>query len=61
MTLIDHFHAASSSSKHSAINMGRYHFFDESPNDYNFMDEDLGLTTDKSDLTSMISTTSWRS
>jgi hypothetical protein len=24
-----------------------YHFFDESPNEYSFMDEDLGLITDE--------------
>jgi hypothetical protein len=39
-----------SSKKHSAINMGRYHFYDESPNDCSFMDEDLGLTTDESNF-----------
>jgi hypothetical protein len=50
MALIDHFHAAPSSSMHSVINMGRYHFYDESPNEYSFMDEDLGLTTDESNL-----------
>jgi hypothetical protein len=27
--------------------MGRYHFYDESPNEYSFTDEDLGLTTDE--------------
>jgi hypothetical protein len=39
-----------SSKKHAAIKMGRYHFYDESPNDYSFMDEDLGLTTDESNF-----------
>ena len=48
--LFDHFHAMPSSSKHLAINMGRYHFYNESPNEYSFTDEDLGLTTDESDF-----------
>jgi hypothetical protein len=26
--------------------MGRYHIYDKSPNEYSFMDENLGLTTD---------------
>jgi hypothetical protein len=39
-----------SSNNHAVINMGRYHFYDESPNDYCFTDEDLGLTTDESDF-----------
>jgi hypothetical protein len=39
-----------SSSKYLAINMGRYHFYHESLNEYSFMDEDLGLTTDKSNF-----------
>jgi hypothetical protein len=43
-------HAMPSSSKHLAINMGRYHFYNESPNEYSFTDEDLGLTTDKSNF-----------
>jgi hypothetical protein len=30
--------------------MGRYHFYDESPNKYSFTDEDLGLTTDESNF-----------
>ena len=30
--------------------MGRYHFYNESPNKYRFTDEDLGLTTDESDF-----------
>jgi hypothetical protein len=34
--LFDHSHAMLSSSKHSAINMGRYHFYNESPNEYSF-------------------------
>jgi hypothetical protein len=46
-TLIDHFHATPSRTEHSVINMGRYHFYDESPNEYSFTDEDLGLSTDK--------------
>jgi hypothetical protein len=48
--LIEQFHMMPSSKKHSAINMGRYHFYDESPNDCSFMDEDLGLTTDESNF-----------
>jgi hypothetical protein len=39
-----------SSSKHPAINMGRYHFYKESPNEYSFMNEDLGPTADESDF-----------
>ena len=39
-----------SSNKHVVINMGRYHFYDESPNEYSFTDEDLGLTTDESNF-----------
>jgi hypothetical protein len=31
-----------------AINMGRYHFYNEFPNDYCFQDEDSGLSTDES-------------
>jgi hypothetical protein len=49
-TLIDHFHATPSSSKHSVINMGRYHFYNESPHEYSFTDEDLGLSTDEPDF-----------
>jgi hypothetical protein len=41
MTLLDRFHAMPSSSKHSAISMGRYHFYEESPNEYSFTNEDL--------------------
>jgi hypothetical protein len=37
-------------SSHSLINMGRYHFYNESPNEYSFTDEDLGLTTDESNF-----------
>jgi hypothetical protein len=48
--LIEQFHATSSSNKHAVIIMGRYHFYDESPNEYSFMDEGLGLTTDKSNF-----------
>jgi hypothetical protein len=48
--LIEQFHMMPSSKKHAVINMGRYHSYDESPNDYSFMDEDLGLTTDESDF-----------
>jgi hypothetical protein len=47
-TLLDHFHATPSSSKHSAINMGRYLFYDESPNEYSFTNEDLWLSNDES-------------
>jgi hypothetical protein len=50
MTLIDHSHSIPSSSKHSVINMGRYHFYNESPNEYSFIDEDLGLSSDESDF-----------
>ncbi len=32
-----------------AINMGRYHFYNKSLNDYCFQDEDLGLSTDESE------------
>jgi hypothetical protein len=49
-TLIDSFQAISPSHKHSAINMGRYHFYNESPNEYSFMNEDLGLPTDESNI-----------
>jgi hypothetical protein len=35
-----------SSNKHAVIKMGRYHFYDKSPNDYCFMDEDHDLNTD---------------
>jgi hypothetical protein len=45
--LIKWSHATPSSNKHVVINMGRYHFYDESPNEYSFTDEDLGLTTDE--------------
>jgi hypothetical protein len=34
--LIDHFHVTPSSNKHLVIKMGRYHFYDESPNEYSF-------------------------
>jgi hypothetical protein len=37
---------------HSVTDMGRYHFYDKSPNEYSFMDEDLGLTTDESNFVS---------
>jgi hypothetical protein len=47
---IDCLHAAPSSNKHPVINMGTYHFYDESPNEYSIMDEDLGLTIDESDF-----------
>jgi hypothetical protein len=30
--------------------MGKYYFYNESPNEYSFMDEDLGLTTDNSNF-----------
>jgi hypothetical protein len=50
MTLIDRFHAAPSSNKHLAINMWRYHFYNDSANEYSFTDEVLGLTTDKSNF-----------
>jgi hypothetical protein len=36
--------------KHLIINMWTYHFYDEFPNEYSFIDEDLGLTTDKSNF-----------
>jgi hypothetical protein len=39
-----------SSSKHLAINIGRYSFYDESPNEYSFTNEDLGLSTNESDF-----------
>ncbi len=40
-----------SSSKNSVINFGRYHFYNESrPNEYSFIDEDLGLSTNESDF-----------
>jgi hypothetical protein len=48
--LSDQFHVVPSSNKHAVVNMGRYHFYDESPNEYSFMDEDFGLTTDKSNF-----------
>jgi hypothetical protein len=48
--LFDHSHAMPSGSNHLVINMGRYHFYNESPNKYRFTDEDLGLTTDESDF-----------
>jgi hypothetical protein len=35
---------------HARALMGRYHFYHESLNEYSFMDEDLGLTTDKSNF-----------
>jgi hypothetical protein len=41
---------APSSSNHLVINIGRYHFYDESPNEYSFMDENLGLTTGESNF-----------
>jgi hypothetical protein len=47
---IEQFHAKPLSNKHVAINMGRYHVYNESPNEFSFMDEDLGLTTDESDF-----------
>jgi hypothetical protein len=53
--LFDHFqpcHAMPSSSNRLVTNMGRYHFYEKSPNEYSFMDEDLGLTTDESNLVS---------
>jgi hypothetical protein len=52
MTLIDCFHTTLSSTKPSAINIniGRYHFYEESPNEYSFTDGDLGLSTDESDF-----------
>jgi hypothetical protein len=50
MTLIDHFHATPSSSKPLVINMWRYHFYEESPNEYSFTNEDLGLSTDESNF-----------
>jgi hypothetical protein len=50
MTLIDCFHAMHSSSKHLAINMGRYHFYDKSTNEYSFTDDNLGLSINKSDF-----------
>jgi hypothetical protein len=28
--------------------MGRYNFYDESPNEYSFINEDLGLSTEES-------------
>jgi hypothetical protein len=50
-TLIDHFHAMPSNSKHLAINMeGYYPFHNESPKEYSFTNEDLGLSTNKSDF-----------
>ena len=48
--LIESFHIMPSSNKHAVINMGRYHFYDKSPNEYCLMDEDLSLTTDKSNF-----------
>jgi hypothetical protein len=47
---IEQFHAKPFSNKHAAINIGRYHFYNESHNEYSIMDEDLGLTTDESDF-----------
>jgi hypothetical protein len=38
------FHITPLSNKHVVIKMGRYHFYDKSPNEYFFTDEDLGLT-----------------
>jgi hypothetical protein len=38
------------SSKHFVINMEKYHFYDQSPNEYSFTDDDLGLTTDESNF-----------
>jgi hypothetical protein len=32
------------------INMGRYHFYDESPNVYSVTDKDLGLSTNEPDF-----------
>jgi hypothetical protein len=40
--LIEGLNMKSPSNKHVVINMGRYHFYDYSPNEYCFMDEDLG-------------------
>jgi hypothetical protein len=48
----------------SVTNMGRYHFYDKSPNEYSFMDEDLGLTTDESNFVNClavnIATATWK-
>jgi hypothetical protein len=44
------FHTAPSNSNHLVVNMGRYHFYDESPNVYSFTDEDLGLSTYEPDF-----------
>jgi hypothetical protein len=30
--------------------MGRYHFYNESPDEYSLSDEDLGLSTDEPDF-----------
>jgi hypothetical protein len=49
-TLIDHFHATPSRSKHSVINMERYHFYNESRDEYSLSDEDLRLSTDEPDF-----------
>jgi hypothetical protein len=49
-TVLDYFHATPSNSNHRVVNMGRYHFYNESPNVYSFTDKDLGLSTNEPDF-----------
>ena len=48
--LIEQLHIMPSNNKYLVINMGRYQFYDKSPNEYCFTDGDLGLTIDKSNF-----------